>query len=360
MFSFEVPAAIDTSSSDLVIRTSNGDSFGTSRDVLDLNGDNVTPSQLTSGRHITCQRQGNDYVIISPITDGGGSELGGAGRRHRSRPQRPCTSISVGVPGPRPRTSEGTATVTVRSFPASSTAGYTRTLTGTSASLGTSVVTLNLSDEMEDGELIEILWRASAGGRVYGVSTVSADAILDLTAQTTEPGTNSAAIQFKIGDTATGLSAFGHGSGFVWLIDSNSIYVANGRQRAMVAEVYELIPPAGGGSGPGSEGEDTTVDPPLGGSFDETSISVPTGTWAYVNFGDIGTFRLGEWHRFLVADLTGLTVSTDGGSATDATALTFLADEETYFFVGRTTGGNVLIGSSREELNPGTVRIRSN
>ena len=75
IFSFEVPAAIDTSSSDLVIRTSNGDSFGTSRDVLDLNGDNVTPSQLTAGRHITCQRQGNDYVIISPITDGGGSDL---------------------------------------------------------------------------------------------------------------------------------------------------------------------------------------------------------------------------------------------------------------------------------------------
>ena len=166
-------------------------------------------------------------------------------------------------------TASGTAVTVTIPGGGSGATGYTRTLTGTSASLGTSVVTLNLSDEMEDGELIEILWRASAGGRVYGVSLVSADAILDLTAQTTEPGTNSAAMQFKIGDTATGLSAFGHGSGFVWLIDSNSIYLANGRQRAMVAEVYELVPPAGGISNPGGEESDNSIASTIG-SFDET------------------------------------------------------------------------------------------
>ena len=126
---------------------------------------------------------------------------------------------------------------------------YTRTLIGTSASMGTSVVTLNFSEAIEDGELIEILWRASAGGRVYGQSLVSADAILDLTAQTTEPGTVTAAMPFKIGDTATQLDGFGHGSGYVWLIDTDSIYVANGRQRAMVAEFYKLVPPAGGAGG---------------------------------------------------------------------------------------------------------------
>ena len=157
-------------------------------------------------------------------------------------------------------TASGTAvTVTIPGGGGADSTGYTRTLTGTSSSLGTAVVTLDLSSTMEDGELIEILWRASAGGRVYGQSLISADAILDLTAQTTEPGTNSAAIQFKIGDTATGLSAFGHGSGFIWLIDTDSIYVANGRQRAMVAEVYELIPPAGGGTGPGSEQSDSSI-----------------------------------------------------------------------------------------------------
>ena len=126
---------------------------------------------------------------------------------------------------------------------------FTRTLIGTSSSMGTTVVTLNLSEAIADGELLEILWRASAGGRIYGSSLISADAILDLTAQTTTPTTNSTGIQFKIGDTATGLNIYGHGSGFVWLIDTDSIYVANGRQRAMVAEVYKLVPPAGSQSG---------------------------------------------------------------------------------------------------------------
>ena len=69
IFSFEVPAAIDSSTSDLVIRTSNGDSFGTSRDALDLNGDNVTPADFTAGRHTTCQRQGNDYVVLTALSD---------------------------------------------------------------------------------------------------------------------------------------------------------------------------------------------------------------------------------------------------------------------------------------------------
>ena len=136
-------------------------------------------------------------------------------------------------------TASGTAvTVTIPGGGGGDATGYTRTLLGTSASMGTTVVTLNLSDDMEDGDLIEIMWLASAGGRNYGSTLISADAILDLTAQTTEPGTVSAAMQFKIGDTATGLNAFGHGSGYLWLIDSDSIYVANGRQRPMVAEVY--------------------------------------------------------------------------------------------------------------------------
>ena len=116
---------------------------------------------------------------------------------------------------------------------------------------------------------------------------------------------------------------------------------------------------AGSGSLPGGEASDTTVAP-SNGEFDETTIAVPTGTWGYVNFGNIGTFRLGEWHRFLVADLTGLTAANDNAMATTANALTFQADEETYFYLGRTTGGNVLVGTSNGSVIPGTVRIRTN
>ena len=94
--------------------------------------------------------------------------------------------------------------------------------------------------------------------------------------------------------------------------------------------------------------------------FDETSINVPTSTWGYINFGDIGTHRLGEWHRFLVADLTGLADGIDNGAASDANALTFIADEETYFFLGQTSGDKILVGSSSGTVSPSTVRIRSN
>ena len=79
---------------------------------------------------------------------------------------------------------------------------------------------------------------------------------------------------------------------------------------AITLDMQLLTLTAGSGSLPGNEGEDTTV----GNStlFDETTIDVPSGTWGFVNFGDIGEYRLGEWHRFLVADLTGLTDAADG------------------------------------------------
>ena len=87
---------------------------------------------------------------------------------------------------------------------------------------------------------------------------------------------------------------------------------------------------------------------------------MPSGTWGFVNFGDIGEYRLGEWHRFLVADLTGLTDAADGDSPSTANSLTFLADEETYFFIGQTSGDKVLVGTSSGSVLPGTVRVRSN
>ena len=113
------------------------------------------------------------------------------------------------------------------------------------------------------------------------------------------------------------------------------------------------------GGSPGGEAEDTTVSAGTD-LFDETTIDVPSGTWGYVNFGVIGTYRLGEWHRFLVADLTERTDAADGDGPSTANALTFLADEETYFHLGKTSGGKVLVGSSSGTVQPGTVRIRSN
>ena len=115
---------------------------------------------------------------------------------------------------------------------------------------------------------------------------------------------------------------------------------------------------AGGVNYPGGEESDSTVG--SGTMFDETTIDVPSGTWAFVNFGVAGGLRLGEWHRFLVADLEGRTDGTDDGVVSDANALTFLGNEEAYFHLGKTSGDKVLVGASMATFLPGTVRIRSN
>ena len=122
--------------------------------------------------------------------------------------------------------------------------------------------------------------------------------------------------------------------------------------------VYLAVMARAAGGLPGDEQEDTTVGNMA--LFDETTIDVPSGTWGFVNFGDIGAHRLGEWHRFLVADLIGLTDAADGNMPSTANSLTFLANEETYFFIGQTSGDKVLVGSSSAGVQPGTVRIRSN
>ena len=127
---------------------------------------------------------------------------------------------------------------------------------------------------------------------------------------------------------------------------------------AVTLDMQLMTLTASGGSQPGNESEDTTVGNAT--LFDETTIDVPSGTWGFVNFGNIGAHRLGEWHRFLVADLTERTNAEDGDTPSTANALTFLANEETYFFMGQTSGDKVLVGSSSSSVLPGTVRIRSN
>ena len=140
--------------------------------------------------------------------------------------------------------------------------------------------------------------------------------------------------------------------------DPLSLLWAYSHNGAVVLHMQLMTLTAGSGSQPGNEASDTTVGNMA--LFDETTIDVPSGTWGFVNFGVVGTYRLGEWYRFLVADLTGLADAADGDGPITANSLTFLADEETYFHLGQTSGDKVLVGSSSTTVQPGTVRIRSN
>ena len=116
---------------------------------------------------------------------------------------------------------------------------------------------------------------------------------------------------------------------------------------------------AGGINAPGNQGADSSIQ---GGAnrCDVTDIDVPSGTWGYVNFGDIGAFNTGAWHRFLVADLTGLTDVIDNGVASDGNSLMFVADEENYLHLAKTSGDKVAVCTSAAAIAPSEVRIRTN
>ena len=94
------------------------------------------------------------------------------------------------------------------------------------------------------------------------------------------------------------------------------------------------------------------------GTFRETTAGVPTdSTWGFVNFGDIGEHS-GEWHPFMVADLSGQAAASDGDNIYDTNSLMFVANEKVTLFIGRTSGDNVLAGSRTARFAPGKVRIR--
>ena len=251
-----------------------------------LSGD---PNRYVTLAAVAAKLAGTGLTASAGVLSASGSDL--AVQEEGTSVATAATTINFTGAGATATATGGVVTVDIPGGGGDAATDYARTLIGTSTSMGTTVVTLNLSEAIEDGELIEILWLASAGGRNYGASLVTADAILDLTAQAATPGSVSGAMQFKIGDTATGLSTFGHGSGFLWFIDTDSIYLANGRQRPMVAEVYKLTPPAGGGSSPGNEMEDSSIT--TTGNFDETTIDVPSTTWGFVNFR--GHRRVSPW-----------------------------------------------------------------
>ena len=58
-----------------------------------------------------------------------------------------------------------------------------------------------------------------------------------------------------------------------------------------------------------------------------------------------------------MSDLTGLTAGTDGGDIfSGGSPMFFYADEEEYFYLGRTTGNKILIGCSITTA-PDMVRV---
>ena len=63
-------------------------------------------------------------------------------------------------------------------------------------------------------------------------------------------------------------------------------------------------------------------------------------------------------YNFLVADLEDLTDAVVGSDSGQDDSLMFYADEESYFFIGHTSGDKVTFSCSAAALTPDRVRIR--
>ena len=127
---------------------------------------------------------------------------------------------------------------------------------------------------------------------------------------------------------------------------------------AVALEMQFMTLAAGSGGAPHSEQEDASIST-CSTEHQELSINVPGSTWGFVNFGKFDTFTSGEWYNFLVADLQGLTETVDGTTeAAQANSLMFYADEESYFYLGHTSGDKVTFACSTSMNTPDRVRIR--
>ena len=127
--------------------------------------------------------------------------------------------------------------------------------------------------------------------------------------------------------------------------------------------VYLAVMTGAGGTVPGTESSDSTLAVTAADILDETSIDVPTGTWAWVNPGLVtatpDNIRVGGWERFLVADLTGLTDSVDADTATDSNTLSFQLPGTMHSYrIGKTSGDKITVAASNAEFIPSEIRIR--
>ena len=245
---------------------------------------------------------------------------------------------------------------------------FARTTILDAATVSTSAWTeVTLTETLATGAILEVVAAEDTSGSNSGTFSPafisSAELLSQATGVSVAPTNGVGSASLKIhSPTGTDGNEFGHDTIRIRLSDEgDKLWVRSARTAGTFnrLSIHKLLPTGGGAEAPGGEQSDDSIAG-VAGVFDETTIDVPSGTWGFVNFGDIGEHFSGEWHRFLVADLTGQTASTDGAAVTDTNSLMFVANEEHYFFLGHTSAGKVLVGASADDITPSSVRIRSN
>ena len=123
---------------------------------------------------------------------------------------------------------------------------------------------------------------------------------------------------------------------------------------------FQIIVVTAGSDRPGSEENDNSITGAFANQFIITDIDSPSGTWGFINPGDIGGQRVGSWDRFLIEDLTSLTDVVAGAVPTDANALMFSIDGVDVYFVGQTSGDKIAVAASDSDKLPDNLRVRTN
>ena len=224
---------------------------------------------------------------------------------------------------------------------------------------------VTLPTDIGDHEVFILRVVGDSGENNILLTKVQLDALTAVTPVTWASQTTNGVTADQTGDDRNALLfPLGQNRGFFLGISNETPYRLQwGASAPYTFSIQIIRVTSAGGSGgqdsPGGEESDNSISGAAN-TFDETTIDEPSGTWGFVNFGDIGEHFSGEWHRFLVADLTGQTESTDGATINDSNSLMFVANEEHYFFLGHNSGGKVLVGTSDAATTPGNVRIRSN
>ena len=131
----------------------------------------------------------------------------------------------------------------------------------------------------------------------------------------------------------------------------------------LTADNWYVISPTREYGVQGPESSDSTLTFGLANILDETTVDVPTGTWAWINPGVVvrvdDDIRVGAWERFLVADLTGLDDTADGDESTYLNTISFGIPNTMHAYrIGKTSGDKITVAVSSPDFLPSEIRIR--
>ena len=136
----------------------------------------------------------------------------------------------------------------------------------------------NLSDPIEDGELIEFRVSSGTGAAriVLGHFLITGQELLALPAQAGTPASLNGSLAIKTAiQGVTTLTSFGHSSVYIWRADTDTLWARNPRQKPVTVEVSELQLTGGGGGGGG--GSDDGVADSITTAFSGTTLTTTIG-----------------------------------------------------------------------------------